>query len=222
MKRKFDPKLTDKESPEFKELETKILDKFRAGFEKIAQEKGMEVDLSVTFVEEGAARKRRNTEGGNTQAIIDATYSSTDESTDLSTMESDLSGSVRTAVTETVTANAGGDDLIDETAEVEVATTAEVEGPIDCTDDESTLEDAITVCSGAQQGLIVPFCALETRGFFYETVSMGDNELCLGTRTGDNVEFYADDANCAVTPTPNGTHILYTSAIQSSRGMSND
>ena len=51
---------------------------------------------------------------------------------------------------------------------------------------------------------------------------MGDNELCLGTRTGDNVEFYADDANCAVTPTPNGTHILYTSAIQSSRGMSND
>ena len=67
MKRKFDPKLTDKESPEFKELETKILDKFRAGFEKIAQEKGMEVDLSVTFVEEGAARKRRNTEGGNTQ-----------------------------------------------------------------------------------------------------------------------------------------------------------
>ena len=51
---------------------------------------------------------------------------------------------------------------------------------------------------------------------------MGDNADCLGVRTGDNVEFYTDDSNCAVSPTPNGTHIIYTSEIHSSRGMSND
>ena len=120
MKQKFNPKLTDRDSDEFKALEAKILNKFKAGFEKIAADKGMTVDLSVSFEEVAASRKRRDASAGDTKAIIDATYSSTDESTDLSAMESDLSGSVQASVAAAVKTTDGGDDLIDETASIEV------------------------------------------------------------------------------------------------------
>lgn len=120
MKQKFNPKLTDRDSDEFKALETKVLNKFQAGFEKIAADKGMTVDLSVSFEEVVAGRQRRAATAGGTRVVIDATYSSTDDSTDLSAMQTDLSGSVQASVAAAVTSNDGDDDLIDETASIEV------------------------------------------------------------------------------------------------------
>ena len=49
---KFDEKLADRNSDEFKTLEEKVLEKFEKGFREIAEEKKMVVEVSVSFEEE--------------------------------------------------------------------------------------------------------------------------------------------------------------------------